>query len=122
MRSASFAVVLLLAGCASALHREPTETLRQKILLQTPPGTSLPVVRKVATEYNAGCLGGTHERDMNRNEELMPVPPIDARRFLDSCADSGWAFPFRAYTVVRWYFDESDELLSVRVLREADGL
>lgn len=122
MRSILVPTVLLLVGCASALHREPPETLSQRILSETPQGTSLAVVRKVATQYNAGCLSGIYEQGMNRNKNLMPTPPIDARRYLDACAGSGWDFPFRAYTIIRWYFDESDRLLSVRVLRETDGI
>jgi len=119
-----FVVALLagLSGCATTLHKEPADTLRLRILSETPKGTSLADVRKVANQYDAGCIGGLHERGMNRDTGLLPLEPKEARYFVQVCAGSGWAFPFRAYTFITWYLDEGDRLLDVRVQRQADAI
>jgi hypothetical protein len=83
---------------------------------------SLADVREVANRYNAGCIGGIRELNVNRNKELIPIEPKEARYAVQVCAGSGWEFPFRAYTFITWYLDGSERLVDVQVHREADGL
>lgn len=114
---------LSVVGCARGVHGESEDTLRLKVLAETPVGAPLGDVRQTAARYDAGCLGGgLSEYGMNQGSEVAATGRKLARRVVTVCAGSGFEFPFRVFTFVKWYVDEEGRLLDVVVQREADGL